>query len=50
MSIKIYLNGRKRKIGLKGMPNCRILKTEIRADGREWSFHVTKGWRSRYLA
>lgn len=24
----------------------RIIKTEIRKDGREWQLHSTKGWRS----
>jgi hypothetical protein len=34
------------KIGRKGMPFCRIIKTVVK-NGREYQLHATKGWRSR---
>jgi hypothetical protein len=39
----------KRRLARKGTPHCRIISTKV-VDGRELSFHATKGWRSFRVA
>jgi hypothetical protein len=45
MTVKNKAGG---KMGRKGTPFCRIIKTVVRG-GREYQLHATKGWRSRRI-